>query len=140
MRSPSPARRAALGINLTPLIDVSFLLIVFFIVSSHLAQQEVRQALDLPAATSGERIEEEHPRLLVLNVDANGRVTISGEEVHCDELPPRLAAQRKRWGADLEVRIRSDRGVPYRLIEPILVSCAKVGLSRVTFAVTSPRD
>ena len=39
---------------MTPMIDVTFLLIIFFLVSSHLAQQELQVDLELPAAASGE--------------------------------------------------------------------------------------
>ena len=35
----------------------------------------------------------------------------------------------------LEVRIRSDRTVPYRIVEPLMVACARSGVWRVTFAV-----
>jgi len=55
MRVVSNLSRGSLGFNMTPMIDVVFLLIIFFLVSSHLAQQETQLELDLPEATSGTR-------------------------------------------------------------------------------------
>ena len=52
-----------------------------------------------------------------------------------DELGQLIDYESMRGGESLEVRIRSDRRVPYRVIEPILVACAKAGAWNVTFAV-----
>lgn len=135
MRSPTIARRTAPGVNMTPMIDVSFLLIVFFIVSSHLAQQEIQQELELPRAATGRLLDEETERRVIVNVDAQGEITIAGDTITADGLAPRIAAERARAGDDLEVRIRSDRTVPYRYVEPILLACSRAGVWRVTFAV-----
>ena len=54
MRLPHYPRQRAIQLNMTPLIDVVFLLIIFFLVSSHLARQETQVELDLPTASSGE--------------------------------------------------------------------------------------
>jgi biopolymer transport protein ExbD len=115
-------------------------LIVFFIVSSHLAQQEVQQELDLPAAASGIPAHQAQHRRLVINVDAVGTMSIANQRVPAPELEKRLRAEEARWGSDLEVRIRSDRGVSYQFIEPILVACTRVGLWKVTFAVLRRED
>ncbi|NIL99222.1 MAG: hypothetical protein GTO62_19500, partial [Planctomycetales bacterium] len=53
MRIPLSRRRSRLEMNMTPMIDVVFLLIIFFLVSSHLARQEVQAQLDLPPARTG---------------------------------------------------------------------------------------
>jgi biopolymer transport protein ExbD len=123
------------GINLTPMIDVSFLLIIFFIVSSHLAQQEVEQELSLPQAASGQPPPDVAGSRLIINVDSQGQLTIGGEELLPRAIEARLTAERAHAGNDLEVRIRSDRSVPYRYVEPILVACSRAGVWKVTFAV-----
>ena len=48
----STTSRGEVGFNMTPMIDIVFLLIIFFIVSSHLARQETQLELALPAASS----------------------------------------------------------------------------------------
>lgn len=122
-------------VNLTPMIDVVFLLIIFFLVSSHLARQESQLPLPLPDAVSGEEVEIEGERV-VINVLGNGTLMLAGREVNASELQKRLAVEKDRRDANLEVRIRGDRNVPFQAIQPILLSISESGLSNVTFSVT----
>ena len=139
MRTPSNLTRASLGFNMTPMIDVVFQLIIFFLVSSHLAKQEMQLALDLPEAASGLRAAEDNVRRVVVNVlpeaGPTGRVQVGGKLFGRDEFSSLIAFESRRRDEPLEVRIRSDRQVPYRVIEPILVACARAKVWNVTFAV-----
>ena len=142
MRVPSNLSRGSLGFNMTPMIDVVFLLIIFFLVSSHLARQETQLELDLPDATSGEPAgQEDQGRRVVVNVlaepQAEGRMQVSGRVMNSDELAGLIDFESRRTESDLEVRIRSDRRVPYRVVEPVLIACARAGVWRVTFAVVA---
>jgi biopolymer transport protein ExbD len=120
---------------MTPLIDVVFLLIIFFLVSSHLARQETQLELNLPTAASGsEAAAESRPRVSI-NVLADGRILLGTTETRPADIAPRLEFERNRSGDDLEVRIRSDRSVPYGRVEPVLLACADAGIWNVTFAV-----
>ncbi len=139
MRVPTSLSRADPGFNMTPMIDVVFLLIIFFLVSSHLAQQEVQLELDLPEAGSGQRPAEEEARRVVVNVlpqeQPAGRIMVGGRLMHSDELAELVRYESRRVGRQLEVRIRADRKVPYRVVEPVMVACAEAGVWKVTFAV-----
>ena len=53
MRVPSRVLSHQVGFNMTPMIDVVFQLIIFFLLSSHLAKQETQLPLPLPEAISG---------------------------------------------------------------------------------------
>ena len=67
-------RREELSINLTPLIDVVFLLLIFFMVSTTF-DKEARIRVDLPeAATKDEAVQEQ---TLEITVDANGRYYVN---------------------------------------------------------------
>jgi biopolymer transport protein ExbD len=134
MRLPTFHRRA-LGIDMTPMIDVVFLLIIFFLVSSHLAKQETQLELDLPAAASGNALDEAQRPRATVNVLEGGTLLLGGTQVTSSELESRLAFERQRAGDDLEVRIRGDRTVPYRFIEPILLAAARAGIWNVSIAV-----
>lgn len=81
MRIASNSTRGTIGFNMTPMIDVVFLLIIFFLVSSHLAQQEVQLAIDLPDASSGDRPEEENVRRIVVNVLPDRQIAVGTEIV-----------------------------------------------------------
>ncbi len=138
MRLPLRERAASLGFNMTPMIDVVFLLIIFFLVSSHLAKQEVQLELALPDAASGQDATDDSRPRVTINVLAGGEVLLGGEPVDAEQLERRLQVETSTSGRDLEVRIRSDRRVPYRHIEPIMLACARAGAWNVTFAVIRP--
>lgn len=135
MRPPQRHRAAPVRVNMTPMIDVTFLLIIFFLLSSRLAQQETQLELDLPTAASGRQaVDDERPRLSV-NVRPDGSVMLGSTQTQPEEMVRRLQIERDRLGNDLEVRIRADRSVPYDAVEPILLACADAGIWNVTFAV-----
>ena len=139
MRLPSRSRGGEVGFNMTPMIDVVFLLIIFFLVSSHLAKQEAQMALPLPIAESGEKPIDESRRL-TLNVTADGTLLLAGRRIDRDELKQRLQQARSEHGSDVEIRIRGDRRVPYAAIAPIMLSCARSGIWKVTFGVYRAED
>ena len=140
MRIPSNVRSGELGFNMTPMIDVVFLLIIFFLVSSHLAKQEAQMELPLPVAESGEKQTESESRRLTLNVLQDGSMLLAGRPVSRNELQQRLATAKRTEGSEVEIRIRSDRNVAYRHVEPIMLSCARAGIWNVTFGVYRAND
>lgn len=134
MRAPSKLLRGVVQFNMTPMIDVVFLLIIFFLVSSHLAQQEIQTELDLPAAASG-RLPKLEARRIVVNVLRDGTLLFAGEPVDEFELADRIRVERQTQSQSLEIRVRCDRHVPYVNVEPILTACASAGVWNLTFAV-----
>jgi biopolymer transport protein ExbD len=134
MRLPQ-LRPVTVGINMTPMIDVTFQLIIFFLLSSHLAQQESQLELDLPTAASGRQATDDTRPRLSVNVRADGSVMLGSTETGSEEMGRRLSIERDRLGDDLEVRIRADRSVPYDAVEPVLLACAEAGIWNVTLAV-----
>jgi biopolymer transport protein ExbD len=135
MQIPRSLTSGQVGINMTPMIDVVFQLIIFFLVSSHLAKQEVQLKLPLPEAASGERDANPDAPRLTVNVLGDGTLLLSGRVVAVDEIGQRLRERLGELGPDAEVRIRSHRDVPYEAVEPLLVACAKNGIWNVAFAV-----
>ena len=135
MKSDYGGTSRPIQFNMTPIIDVVLLLIVFFLVSSHLARQETQMQLNLPTASSGRKdLAENNPRVTV-NVAADGQVSLGGAIVTPTELHSRLAYEQKRTNGNLEVRIRGDRLVAYRVVEPIFLAAARAGVWNVTIAV-----
>jgi biopolymer transport protein ExbD len=140
MRPPQRPRAATVRVNMTPMIDVTFLLIIFFLLSSHLAQQENQLELNLPTAASGRQAADDRRPRLSVNVGSDGNVMLGSSETTPEEMVRRLQIERERLGADLEVRVRADRSVPYKVVEPILLACAEAQIWNVTFAVFKKVD
>jgi biopolymer transport protein ExbD len=133
MRLPQ-RRPLSAQINMTPMIDVTFQLIIFFLLSSRLVLQEALD-LDLPtAASSSQLVRDDRPRVSI-SVSPDGQVFFSSMPVPPEEIARLLRVERDRLGSDLEVRIRAGRLVPYGVIEPILLAASDAGIWNVTFAV-----
>ena len=135
MRRPTIARPRKAGFNMTPMSEVVFLLIIFFLVSSHLAKQETRMKLELPVAKSGDDDPLTDTPRVTINVKEDGSITFAGRQVLVQDIGNRLADASKELGKDVEVRIRCSRLVPYGSIEPIMLACTKNGIWNVTYAV-----
>lgn len=127
---------------MTPLIDVVFLLIIFFLVSSHLVQQDVSMEIDLPAAETGKLSDLAADRTIVLNVPDTERLfwgstpmTLESLEV---ALKRRVETPRRSPGRPVAVRLRLAHDVPYATLESILTLCARCGVTDIAFAVTEP--
>ncbi|MBL8853160.1 MAG: biopolymer transporter ExbD [Planctomycetaceae bacterium] len=141
---PAQNRDRSLGFNMTPMIDVVFLLIIFFLISSHLTRQEQQVKLALPIAKSGAHPTQLTNPRLIINLLADGRVVIQDEDVTQDMIGQRIGASLERLEAkdreNFEVRIRCARQTPYEFVQPILTGCVQQGIWNVTFAVYSPEE
>ncbi len=129
-RRPKP-----LAFNITPLIDVTFLLIIFFIMSNKLIQEELSLEMILPRETSGENLKDEESEKIVINIESADSLFYGAKKVDMSGLSDRLTKEKKRSKNKKAVRIRANRDVPYSTIEPVLVLCAKTGYTDVSFAV-----
>lgn len=134
MRIPSSDRPDRFGANMTPMIDVVFLLIIFFLVSSHLARQENRLPLELPAAATPGPLDPDRSALTV-SVDSEHRWRVAGEVISAERLRQILADHVERDGRSAAVRIRTDRSVPYGHVAPILSIAARTGIVDVSISV-----
>ena len=143
MRVPLSNRRHRLEMNMTPMIDVVFLLIIFFLVSSHLQKQEAHAELDLPTAETGAENTPTDTRTLTVNISSrqdNYQIAFGARIIPPSNLLSQLQSELKRAKGKIEVRIRVDRTAPYRVVEPILAGCAQLDIWNVQFAVIRPSD
>lgn len=120
---------------MTPMIDVVFLLIIFFLVSSHLARQESSMDLDLPAAMAGREDFDQTTTRITINVKRNGSLWLGGQPVEAQQLVARFAKLRAEQGDGVEVRIRGSREAAYSTVEPIMLACTKASIWNVKYAV-----
>lgn len=128
MQIPNYGQRGDVSINMTPMIDVVFLLIIFFLVSSHLAKQEANVKLDLPSAKTGIDNNLDRPQL-TLNILDDGSWMVAGQWMSRDRF---REIAKQRFVAEngiLRVKIRIARSQPYsRLAEALkLLSEEKIG-------------
>ncbi len=116
------------------MIDVVFLLIIFFLVSSHLARQENRLPLDLPLASTFDLTDPERAPLTV-NVDGNGDWLVAGNVVDVASLRMVIRDHRAKRGRTAAIRIRTDGKIQYRFVQGVLREAALAGVTDAAIAV-----
>jgi biopolymer transport protein ExbD len=119
------------GPNLTPLIDVVFLLLVFFLVATTFAREEVDLDLELPKARSGTTTKEAHP--IVVNVGRDGALRIDGVVVTLEGLEQKLRAAASRDRGQ-EVLIRGDTQVQLGRVVQAFDVCRAASLTKIAIA------
>lgn len=120
-------------VPLTPLIDVVFLLLIFFLVATNFVQKEVDHEVRLPEAGGGAPSAEPAERL-VLNVRAGGAVVVEGRVVPEAELARLVTDFHQRHPAS-PVVIRGDRGVVWDQIAGVMGVCRTAGVELVDLPV-----
>ncbi|HUT40980.1 MAG TPA: biopolymer transporter ExbD [Gammaproteobacteria bacterium] len=122
-------------INLTPLIDVVFLLLIFFMVSTTFEHQS-RIQIELPEATADATAQEDD--MLEILVDAQGRYFIGDQQVINSELKTLKTAIRKAVGTrgELPVTIRADANTPHQAVIRVLDATSQLGLTHISLATS----
>lgn len=136
MRVPTRSRGST-EFNITPLIDIVFLLVIFFLVASHFARSEPTEEIQLPMAE--QTTEEDQLRRLTITVLANGTYSTNAQSVSLADLEEMIAEGAADHPEEYAVRVRGDRDVAYRAIEPIMLACARHGVTRFGFHVIGKR-
>ncbi len=115
-------------LSLTPLIDVVFLLLIFFLVTSEFEDEERRLDIVLPTATSAAPMTS-RPREIVIDVDAEGAVYLRGRITDLEELERLLSAAVADNPADQSVVIRADRDATFQPVVSVMDVCNRTGIS-----------
>lgn len=128
MRFARPKEMPEAGFDLTPMIDIVLLLIIFFTLSSQFAQAN-RHAIPLPAE-KGEADVEVHNDSLILDIERNGLMTIAGERVDLAMLVTTVKSVAKSTGAPekVDLVIRADRDMPARTLNQVASTLAEIGV------------
>ncbi|QKK02526.1 MAG: biopolymer transporter ExbD [Pseudomonadota bacterium] len=120
-------------INLTSLIDVVFLLLIFFMVSTTFERQALIR-LDLPRASTAEV--DSLPEVVELMITADGQLYADEQRLVDSRLPTVRAALAERFAANDQavLVVRADAEAPHRLVVRVLDAAASEGISRVSIA------
>jgi biopolymer transport protein ExbD len=120
-------------INLTPLIDVVFLLLIFFMVSTTF-DRHAKLKVQLPEASAKMEQKQEEP--IVLSIDANGKYYINDRQVVNTQLDTLKKALRKSIGdkKDVALVLRADAKTPHQSVVRAMDAASQLGLTRLSIA------
>jgi biopolymer transport protein ExbD len=127
-------------INLTPLIDVVFLLLIFFMVSTTF-KEDARIKVQLPEA-QGEEVAADEPVTLDITIDRDGRFYVNQRQVvdRTVETLKKAIAGATAGERDLPVVIKADAKAPHQAVMTAMDAASQLGLLRFAFAATQPDE
>lgn len=125
-------KKDEVGFQLAPMIDMTFLLLVFFMLTTKISKEQVKLDIKLPLASAAKNPDDAAGRDIV-NIDRDGAVFLGDRAVTEDELE---GALRKRFADRRFARIylRADAGTDVRHVKRITALCARSGASEIIFA------
>lgn len=124
-------------VNLTPLIDVVFLLLIFFMVSTTFSR-ETEISIDLPEAT-GEVLQSERT-VVEISIDSEGRFFVNREEVLNTQIATLKQAMTRAAGDDgkPQIILSADRRTPHQSVVMAMDAARQLGFYQLTFATSEP--
>jgi biopolymer transport protein ExbD len=119
------------GINVTPLVDITLVLLIVFMVTAKLIASSTLP-MDLPkAATSTEQ-----QIVFAVDLSAAGAVSVDGRPLGGDDEVLALARQARARAPDLRAVIRADEAVPHGRVVRVMDLLNQADVGRIAFAVT----
>ena len=128
------------SLSLTPLVDVVFLLLIFFLVATEFAQEQERQMdLLLPEASEAQPLTSK-PRETFVNIDAEGRYFLGGKILPLDELDSALKLTWVNNPDRASVIIRADKRCPWQFVVAAVNACLKANIRQYRVTVLEPDE
>ena len=124
------AKKPAHGLDMTPLIDCVFQLLIFFMLTWSFTAASPVIPLKLPKASSGEK---PPPVGIVVSVDATGTIRLNADPINLSAVEPRLRAAFA-GSADRAVTFRGDARMPYETFVAVMDAVRRAGATNVQIA------
>ena len=130
MKIKGPARDDV-EIDMSPMIDLVFLLLIFFMVASVVVELE-KVDVAIPESNHA-KVPDDTKGRMMLSIDANNQVYVGTEPVNLEQLKDRISNELD-LNENLRVLIRADKRVEYQTCKEIMVACGEVGATDLIYA------
>ena len=117
---------------MTPLIDVVFLIIIFFIIMINFSEIHIRE-LSLPKADEAIQSKVSKKLKMILVVKSKDVIFADRKEIRVADLPGRLSSVDIP-PSELTIELRADENVPYEVIRHVMKKLSAANISRIEFA------
>jgi biopolymer transport protein ExbD len=132
------AQRKRTGLGMTPMIDMAFLLITFFVMTLRLtASQE--EKVTLPRADQAQTTHESQLTIVTVIVDESGRIFSGGSERSLADVEAMLR-QRLDAGKDVKVVLRADARSPFARVRRVMRVAAENGIEKLSISALKLAD
>jgi len=124
---------------MTPMIDVVFQLIIFFITTADMENKALDTKVKMAMAPHGPTVTKKDPRTIVVDVDKKGSISIARVRMSPAVLRQVLRKAVGEYGQTIPVVIRGDSNSRHEDIKTVMDACAAAGLWKVKFAAIKER-
>ena len=135
----SSSQKETLDVNITPLIDVVFLLLIFFMVSTTF-ERESEIEIMLPQASADAKVTDDFS--LQVTVDAEGTFYVNGKRVINTKLATLMKAMQEVAGdrKDPPIILSADAQTPHQSVVTVMDAAARLGFVHLNFATTRSNE
>ncbi|MCA9270041.1 MAG: biopolymer transporter ExbD [Planctomycetales bacterium] len=120
---------AALGaLNLTPMIDIIFQLLIFFMVATRFSEEDREMDVELPTASEAKPLIVK-PKEIFININLHGEVFVGGQRLDMVGLEEQLAAAARNNPANQSAIIRADKRTNLDSVVQVINACQRAGVS-----------
>ena len=122
-----PKGRLGTGLEMTPMIDIVFLLMIFFLVASKLDQDDRALDVVLPQAAAAQPLTT-RPREFVINIDRAGNYYAGARPVRLEELTDLLVQSAADNPQRQTVILRADEETAHKFVVAAMDACVRAGI------------
>lgn len=124
------------AINLTPMIDIVFLLIIFFMVSSHFTNRTHAErdiAISVPQVAKSGALTAA-PRNRIIDIFSDGRVVLDQQQVSIEELESKLSDAKRQY-EQIGVTVRGDGNCAYQRVAEVFATCKRAKIKNLNTSI-----
>ena len=121
-------------INISSMIDVMFILIIFFLVTTTFKEEEIDHMVNLPVDARNQSLTQSTGNLAKINIRKSGAYVVLGKQVTEEQMETWMDGEVKKK-PDLKVLIRSDKEAKHLYLANVMSICRSVGVPKANIAV-----
>ncbi|MEC9054210.1 MAG: biopolymer transporter ExbD [Verrucomicrobiota bacterium] len=125
-------------INISSMIDVMFILIIFFPVTTTFKEEEVDHLVKLPVESRNQSLTQTAGNLIKVNIRDNGAMVVMGQRVSEDELSKWMTEEVEKK-PELKVLVRCDKESKHLYLANVMSICRSVGVPEANIAVRTEK-
>lgn len=128
----------SVGFQMTPMIDVIFLLLCFFVTSQIFSQWETEIDIALPTSKTGQ-VPQRLPGEIIVNILRDGQAVVNSQNLDQDQLGGMLNRLAQLFPGQ-PVLLRADKLVEYQYVIRVLDLCRQADIWNISFATGVPEE
>ena len=138
MRIKSSTTESGDVINISSMLDVMFILIIFFLVTTTFKEEEIDHMVNLPVDARNQSLTQSTGQLIKINIRENGAYVLMGKQVTEEQISTWMKTEVEKK-PELKVLIRCDENSKHLYLANVMSICRHVGVPRANIAVKTDR-